>query len=374
MFAFTDEQLQLRESVRRYLVDHATVGRTRELMDDPEGFDRPSFRGLFNELGIGGVHIPEEYGGAGLSFVELCIVLEEMGRALYPSPYLSSNVLAANALLLIGSVEQKAEWLPLISSGERIATVALYEDSNRSDVADIKQCVKDGSFTGTKSFVSDATVADLFIVVARDEINQCDAPSFWLVHSNDSGIQVSPIESIDKTRRIGRISFDKVNVELLGDSDRDANGFDEFIDFASVALANEMVGGAQWLLESSVEYANNRVQFGRPISSMQAIKHKCADLLLEIELAKSGAYRAAQAIATGDPSFPVYASIAKAAANDAYMRAAADAIQIHGGIGFTWDNDTHLWFKRAKASQVLLGTSEFHHDQLLDRIDLLEAD
>lgn len=374
MFAFTDEQLQLRESVRRYLVDHATVGRTRELMDDPEGFDRPSFRGLFNELGIGGVHIPEEYGGAGLSFVELCIVLEEMGRALYPSPYLSSNVLAANALLLAGSAEQKAEWLPLISSGERIATVAVYEESNRSDVADIKQCVRDGSFTGTKSFVPDATVADLFIVVARDATNQYDAPSFWLVHSKDSGIQVSPIESIDTTRRIGRISFDNVNVEILGDPDRHTNGFNEFIDFASVALANEMVGGAQWLLESSVEYANNRVQFGRPISSMQAIKHKCADLLLEIELAKSGAYRAAQAIATGDPSFPVYASVAKAAANDAYMRAAADAIQIHGGIGFTWDNDTHLWFKRAKASQVLLGTSEFHHDQLLDRIDLLEAD
>lgn len=374
MFAFTDEQIQLRESVRRYLTDHATVGRTRDLMDDPDGFDRQSFHGLFNELGIGGVHLPEEYGGAGLTYVELCVVLEEMGRVLYPSPYLASNVLAANALLIAGTTEQKAELLPLISSGTRIATVGLYEDSNRSDVANIKQCVVEGLFSGTKSFVLDATVADSFIVIARDGPDPYDAPRFWLTTPNDPGIKCGAMESIDSTRRISTVSFDNVSVELLGETERDLTGFDKFIDLASAALANEMVGGAQWLLESSVEYANNRVQFGRPISSMQAIKHKCADLLLEIELAKSGAYRAAQAVADDDPALPVYANIAKAAANDAYMQAATDAIQIHGGIGFTWDNDTHLWFKRAKSSQVLLGTSEIHRDQLLDRIDFLEAD
>ncbi|MCY4129861.1 MAG: acyl-CoA/acyl-ACP dehydrogenase [Gammaproteobacteria bacterium] len=373
-FAFTDEQLQLRESVRRYLTDHATVSRTRELMGDSDGFDRQSFQGLFNELGIGGVHLPEEYGGAGLSYVELCVVLEEMGRALYPSPYLSSNVLAANALLLTGTTEQKAELLPLIASGARLATVALYEDSNRSDVANIEQIVVGGSFTGTKSFVLDATVAECFVVVAREGSDRHNAPRFWLADSNDPGIKCSATESIDSTRRIGSVSFDNVSVERLGEAERDLTRFDKFVDLASVALANEMVGGAQWLLESSVEYANSRVQFGRPISSMQAIKHKCADLLLEIELAKSGAYRAAQAVADDDPALPVYANIAKAAANDAYMKSAADAIQIHGGIGFTWDNDTHLWFKRAKSSQVLLGTSEIHRDQLLERIDFLEAD
>ena len=343
-------------------------------MDDPDGFDRHSFLGLFNELGIGGVHVPEEYGGAGLSYVELCVVLEEMGRVLYPSPYLASNVLAANACLLAATVEQKSELLPLIASGARLATVALYEDSNRSDVANIKQSVVGESFTGTKSFVLDATVAESFIVVAREGPDPHDAPRFWLTRPNAPGITCSATESIDSTRRISTVSFENVSVELLGDPEGDVTGFHKFIDLASVALANEMVGGAQWLLESSVEYANNRVQFGRPISSMQAIKHKCADLLLEIELAKSGAYRAAQAVADDDPSLPIYASIAKAAANDAYMQAAADAIQIHGGIGFTWDNDTHLWFKRAKSSQVLLGSSEIHRDQLLDRIDLLEAD
>lgn len=374
MFAFTDEQLQLRESVRRYLIDNATVNRTRELMDDPVGFDRSSFQGLNNELGIGGVHVPEEYGGAGLSYVELSIVLEEMGRALFPSPYLSSNVLAANALLLTATAEQKAELLPLITSGTCLATVALYEESNRSDVANIKQSVIDGSFTGAKSFVLDATVAERFILVARDGPDPHDALRFWLTNADNPGIKCNATESIDSTRRIGSVSFDNVSAEMLGDAEADLSGFDHFNNLASVALANEMVGGAQWLLESSVEYANRRVQFGRPISSMQAIKHKCADLLLEIELAKSGAYRAAQAVAEDDPGLPVYASIAKVAANDAYMQAATDAIQIHGGIGFTWDNDTHLWFKRAKSSQVFLGTSEIHRDHLLDRIDLLEAD
>lgn len=371
-YAFTDEQLQLKESVRRYLNDHATIHRTRELMDDPEGFDRPSFEGLFNELGVGAVHVPEEFGGAGLGYVELCIVLEEMGRSLFPSPYLSSNVLATNAVLLAGTAEQKAELLPPIASGAQIATVALYEESNHSDIKNVTQSVIDSSFTGVKSFVTDGNVADQIIIVAKHDANPNAKPKFWLAKSDDPGTTCTGMASIDTTRRISRVSFDNVKVEPLGDLETDLSVFEQFIDFALVALANEMVGGAQWLLESSVDYANNRVQFGRPISSMQAIKHKCADLLLEIELAKSGAYRAAQATANDDPALPVYASIAKAAANDAYMQAAADAIQIHGGIGFTWDNDTHLWFKRAKSSQVMFGTSEIHRDQLLDRVDLLE--
>ncbi len=372
-YAFTDEQLQLRESVRRYLNDHGTVLRTRELMDDPEGFDQPSFQGLFNELGVGGVHVPEEFGGAGLGYVELCIVLEEMGRSLFPSPYLSSSVLAANAVLLAGTLEQKADLLPPIASGGQVATVALYEESNLTDIGNVTQCVVDNSFTGVKSFVTDGHVADQIILVAKHAANPNGKPKFWLSRSDDPGITCTSMTSIDTTRRISRVSFENVKVEPLGDVEADFSVFDQFIDFALVALANEMVGGAQWLLESCVDYANNRVQFGRPISSMQAIKHKCADLLLEIELAKSGAYRAAQAIADDDPALPVYASIAKAAANDAYMLAAADAIQIHGGIGFTWDNDTHLWFKRAKSSQVLLGTSEIHRDQMLERVDLLEV-
>lgn len=372
-FMFTDEQLQLRESVRRFLTDHASTRRTRELMGDPEGFDQQSFQGLFDELGIGGIHIPEEFGGTGLSYVELCIVLEEMGRSLFPSPYLSSNVLAANAILLAGTAEKKAQLLPIVAAGDVVVTVALYEDNNRFDVKNVTQCVRDESFTGTKSFVTDGSVADYIIVVAKDAANRGANPRFWISTADDPGIVRTSMESIDTTRRISRVSFDNVRVEPLGDIENDEDVFDQFVSYAQVALSNEMIGGAQSLLDSSIEYANNRVQFGRPISSMQAIKHKCADLLLEIELAKSGAYRAAQAVASEEHALPAYASIAKAAANDAYMRAAADAIQIHGGIGFTWDNDTHLWFKRAKSSQVFFGTSELHRDQLLDHIDLLKV-
>ena len=374
MFAFTDEQLQLRESIRRFLTDHATTSRTRELMDDQVGFDQQTYKRLFDELGIGGIHVPEEYGGAGLSYVELCITVEEMGRALYPSPYLSSNVLAANALLLAGTSEQKAELLPSITSGDKIVTVALYEESNHSNIEDVTQSVIDNSFTGVKTTVTDGTIVDQFVVVANDGAKETNSPCFWLTRTNDPGVTQSPTTAIDTTRRIATVSFENVMVERLGESARDNDEFERFMSFAIVALANEMVGGAQRLLDSSVDYANTRVQFGRPISSMQAIKHKCADLLLEIELAKSGAYLAAQAIATNDPAVPAYASVAKAAANDAYMRAANDAIQIHGGIGFTWDNDTHLWFKRAKSSQVWLGTSETHRERLLDRIELLETD
>ena len=372
MYAFTDEQLQLRETLRRFLSDTVSTRRIRELMDDPIGFDRDDYNQLVAELGLGGVHIPEAYGGAGLRYVELCITLEEMGRALLPSPYFSSNVLAANAILLAGSSDQKTELLPLLATGEQIATVALYDESNASDSVKTSQAVIDGSFTGVKSFVTDGMAADMLILTANDGNNQQNETKFWLARGDDAGITRTPLTSIDSTRRIAKVEFDDVAVKPL-DGTSDSGVCQRFCDLAMVALANEMVGGAQWLLESSVEYANNRVQFGRAISSMQAIKHKCADLLLEIELAKSGSYRAAQAVAEDEEALPAYARIAKAAANDAYMLAATDAIQIHGGIGFTWDNDTHLWFKRAKSSQVWFGASEQHRDQLLDHVHLLEA-
>ena len=371
MYAFTDEQLQLRESIRRFLSDNATTKRTRELMTDSDGFDRQTFQRLLGELGIGGIHVPEEYGGAGLTYIELCIALEEMGRTLYPSPYFASNVLAINAILLAGTEEQKANLLPRIVSGEMIATVAIYEDGNRTDLSKLNQTVVDNAFTGRKRFVIDGSVANLIVLIANCDTPNSTEPQFWLARTDDSGLRVTATESIDTTRRISQIDFTNVGVERLGAGDRPTSYYSHFVDLALVALANEMVGGAQVLLDSAVEYANHRVQFGRTISSMQAIKHKCADLVLEVELAKSAAYRSAYAAATMEQALPEYAVTAKAAANDAYMRAAADTIQIHGGIGFTFDNDTHFWFKRAKSSQVLFGTSEVHRELLLQRMQLV---
>lgn len=355
------------------MAERTSTKQTRELMESISGFDESLYRQLLAELGVGGIHVPEEYGGAGLSYEELAIVLEEMGRVLYPSPFFSSHVLATNALLLVGSPEQKAEWLPKIASGEVNATVAFYEDSNLRDLRNFQQTVQNGRFTGSKERVTDAFGANLIIVIAPDAVAD-RMPCFWLARcGRDADIRYEPTNSIDETRRIGEVGFYDVPVERLGDGGHTQQLYSQFIDFACVALANEMVGGAQWLLESAVEYANNRVQFGRPISSMQAIKHKCADLLLEVEFAKSAAYRAATAIAEGDSKLPEYASIAKAASNTAYMQAANDAIQIHGGIGFTWDNDTHLWYKRAKSSEVFFGTTEMHRETLMQRIDLAEG-
>ncbi len=368
-YAFSDEQLQLRDSTRRFLHDHANTKRTRELMDDPLGYDRTIYQRLLSELGIGGVHVPQDFGGVGLSYVELCIVLEEMGRALYPSPYLMSNVLAVNALLLAGSETQKSQLIPKIVTGDTVVTVCVYEDSNRTNIDAIKQVVHDGTFSGVKHNVIDGMAADQFVLIAKDANQPDGPPKFWLAQTQNSGISKTLLQGIDSTRRIARIEFDAVPVELLSATDRGSETFYRFLALAYVALANEMAGGTQQLLESSVAYANERVQFGRTISSMQAIKHKCADLLLTTELAKSAAYRAAQACALHENEMYEYASIAKAAANDAYMQAASDAIQIHGGIGFTWENDTHLWFKRAKSSEVLFGTSEWHREELLNRMN-----
>ena len=374
MYAFTDEQHQLRETVSRFLSDSSTTQNIRNLMDSDLGYEPDVFKSLVQDLGLGGVHVPEEYGGAGLSYVELCIVLEELGRNLLPSPYLASCVLATNVLLQNGTQDQRAEWLPLLVSGQKVATVAIYENDKLSTLTHVSQAVVNGKFSGSKHFVIDGANADILILTALDAGNVDGLPRFWLVDASAPGINRSPVDSIDSTRQLARIDFEDVAVEPIGVKST-KNSLSHYLDTVYVALANEMVGGAQALLDSAVEYSKTRVQFGRTIGSMQAIKHKCADLLLEVELARSAAYVAAHSVSEKHTELLQHACIAKACANDAYMKAAADAIQVHGGIGFTWDNDTHLWFKRAKSSQVLFGVSEFHRDQLIQRMATsLQAD
>ena len=362
MYAFTDEQLQLRETVQRFLVNHSTTKTTRALIDSADSFDTDTYKALLLELGIGGIHVPEHFGGVGLGYVELCIVLEEMGRNLYPSPFFSSNVLATNAILNGDSEQLKSTLLPQLVNGDAIGTVALYEASDNISADDITTAVKDNRYTGTKRLVTHAPDATVIVIAARDGNENDGRVHFWIACNPIEGMTVKPTESLDETRPLYELSFTDTPVERLSTS---TQSYSNFIDHAIVALANEMVGGAQALLDSAVEYANNRVQFGRPISSMQAIKHKCADLLLEVELAKSAAYRAAQAISDDDPSASEIACIAKAAASEAYMQAATDTIQVHGGIGFTWENDTHLWFRRAKSSQVWFGATEVHRETFL---------
>ena len=366
MYVFTDEQEQLRETVRRFFSDNSSTQTIRDLMESETGYEPSIYQALMQELGLGGIHVPEPFGGAGLSYVEQCIVLEEMGRSLLPSPYLSSCVLAVNAVLTFGNPEQQAKLLPPIVSGERLATVALYDQRGPVSQRALTQNVVDSMFTGEKHFVTDGQIADQIFVIAP--IESSSTPQCWLVEGTTAGINRKKLTSIDSTRQLATLRFEDVPVEPLGPTENTETALNHWLDLAYVAIANEMVGGAQALLDSAVQYSKERVQFGRTIGSMQAIKHKCADLLLEVELARSAAYTAAHSVALSDPDLSQHACIAKSAANDAYMKAAADTIQVHGGIGFTWDNDTHLWFKRAKSSQVLFGNSEFHREQLLAHI------
>ena len=360
-FLFTEEQTQLRESVRRFLGNVSTPAEVRRLMDTQSGYDTTVWRQLHEDLGLGGIHVPTEYGGAGLGYVELGIVLEEMGRALLCSPYFSSHVLATTALQLTASDDQKTDWLPQLANGSKIGTLAIYEDQAEFDPTQSNVCVKNNRITGSKRLVTDGTVADVFIV-ASQESSDC----LHLVESAAQGLSVVPQDALDPTRKLTMLNLDNVPCRALPNSN--AAVVEKLHQIVAGVLANEMIGGAQYLLETSVEYSNQRVQFGRSISSLQAIKHKCANLLLDVELAKSTTYGAMQSLASLSPDSLAHCAMAKAAANEAYLRAAADTIQVHGGIGFTWENDTHLWFKRAKSSEVFLGTSTFQREKYLHEL------
>jgi len=323
-------------------------------------------------LALPGVHIPEQYGGAGFGMVELCIVAEELGRALLCAPYFSTAVLAANAILNAGTPEQKASLLPDLASGARLATLAVTELNGVWDPQAIALVATPAAggylLNGTKSYVVDGHLAELLVVAARlPATTGTEGLALFTLRGDSGGVERQRLESMDATRKLARIDFRGAHADLLGTLDNGAKSLSRTLDQAAIALANEMVGGAQALFDSAVNYTKLRVQFGRTIGSFQAIKHKCADMLLDLELAKSAAYYAAQAAAVEDPEWPAQACLAKAAASETYMRMAAECIQLHGGIGFTWDNDTHLWFKRAKSSEVFLGQPNYHRELLMQR-------
>lgn len=371
-FIFTDEQEQFRGILRRYLNEKLPPPEVRRAMATDMGWDREQWRQINQALGLCGVQIPEAYGGQGFGFVELAIVLEEAGRALLCAPLFSSAVLAANTILNAAREDQKHALLPGIASGDCIATLAFTEENGRWDSAGIAMtaAASDGGhrLNGVKSFVVDGHSADLILVLARRPGTTGDAGlSFFTVAGNAEGLQRRLLQSVDTTRKLARLEFSDVRAELLGEADAAAGPFSKTLDQAAVCLANEMIGGAERLRQSALDYAMMRMQFGRPIASFQAIKHKCADMLVDVELARSAAYYAAEAAAENDPDLPAIASLAKACAADAYIQAARETIQIHGGIGFTWDNDTQLWFKRAKSSEVFLGSPAYHRELLMQR-------
>ncbi|MBW3668569.1 MAG: acyl-CoA/acyl-ACP dehydrogenase [Actinobacteria bacterium] len=369
-FAFSEEQEELRKSVRRFLEDKSPSTEVRRLMETTEGYDAAVWDQMANQLGLQGLAIPEEFGGSGYGYVELIVVLEEMGRALLCAPYFSTIALAANALLASGDDAAKKEFLPGIASGETIATVALTEDSGRWDEAGITATANkagDGyTLDGTKSFVLDGHTASLILVAARTGAGI----GLFAVDGGAAGLTRTPLSTMDQTRKQARLELSGVPARLVGGEGDGWRILGKTLDLAAIALAAEQVGGAQLCLEMAVQYAKDRVQFGRPIGSFQAIKHKCADMLLEVESAKSAAYYAGWAAAEDNDEVPVVASLAKAYCSDAYFHAAAENIQIHGGIGFTWEHDAHLYFKRAKSSELLFGDPAYHRELLAQRIGL----
>jgi alkylation response protein AidB-like acyl-CoA dehydrogenase len=369
-FAFSEEQDELRRAVRRFLEEKSPVGEVRRLMDTPEGYDTAIWDQMAQQLGLQSMAIPEEYGGAGFSAVELTVVFEEMGAALLCAPYFSTVALGANAILISGDPAAKQELLPGIASGETIATLAYTEDTGRWDPEGVTLAARPSGdgwvLEGTKSFVLDGHVATLVLVVARTDTGL----SLFAVQGDAPGLLRTPLGTLDQTRKQARLVFNDTPARLIGSPGAAAPGVSATLDRAAVALAAEQVGGAQRCLEMAVDYAKSRVQFGRPIGSFQAIKHKCADMLLKVESAKSAAYYAGWAAAEDSEELPVMASLAKSYCSEAYFHAAAENIQIHGGIGFTWEHDAHLYFKRAKSSELLLGDPSYHRELLAQRIGI----
>jgi len=381
-FAFDEDQEQLRAAARGFLAAHSSPARVRAAMATDAGWDAAVWRRIGAELGWPAVIIPEAYGGIGLGFVELVALMEEMGATLLCAPFFSSVCLGASALLAAGTEEQKQAYLPGIAAGETTATLAWSEPGGRRPDAGAIAAVAERRgegfrLRGTKSYVVDGHTAGVLIVAARAPGSAgADGVSLFVLPADTPGVGRRLLPTMDQTRKLAAVTLADVAVPATALMGAEGGGWPALartLDRAAVALAAEQVGGAGRCLDLSVAYAKERVQFGRPIGSFQAIKHKCADMLLLVESARSAAYYAGWAVSVDDPEVPVLAALARAYCSDAYFRCAAEAIQIHGGVGFTWEYDVHLYFKRAHASAVLLGDASHHRERVARALGLGEG-
>jgi alkylation response protein AidB-like acyl-CoA dehydrogenase len=369
MFGTSEEQEELRASVRRFVTDRAPLAKVRQLMDAGE-IDREFWAQAGAQLGLQGIAIPEEYGGSGFSFAEQAIVLEELGAGLYGGPYLPSAVLAATALLASPDESARQQLLPGIASGETIAALAFTEEDGSWDPAGIRlAAAKNGDgwvLDGHKSFVLSGAEASLYLVVAVAD----GGLSLFAVDAGASGLTATALPTLDQTRNLARLDLAAVPARLIGSTGDATAILDRVLDIAAIALAAEQLGAAQRALDITVDYTKTRHQFGRPIGSFQALKHRMADLLMEVESLRSAVAYAASAVAEGSDEVPALASLLKAYASETYFHVAAEMIQMHGGIGFTWEHDAHLFFKRAKSSELFLGDGAYHRERLAQRIGL----
>jgi alkylation response protein AidB-like acyl-CoA dehydrogenase len=377
-FGFSDEQDEFRAVVRRFLEERWSVAEVRRLADTPEGFDRGTWKQMAAELGLQGLALPETVGGQGFSFVELGIALEEMGRQLAGGPFLASAVLAAEALSGAGDAAQRAEWLPAIAAGDTIAALAVLEPSGAPGVEGVSAtCRRDASgwrVSGAKAAVLDGQNADLLVVAAREPGSRGEAGlSLLLVRADAPGLTVTPVAGLDLTRKLADLTLADAPAVPLGAPGGAGAALARTLDLGAIALAAEATGAAARCLEMAVAYAKTRVQFSRPIGSFQAIQHKAAEVLLELESARSAAYWSWWVASQGGAApaeLAEAASVAKATCSDALSRAAAENVQIHGGVGFTWEFDCHLFFRRAKTTELLLGDPIWHRARIAERLGL----
>jgi len=349
------EHGELRQAVREFLSERSPSGEVRRLMEAGESRDDEVWALLAGQLGLTGIAVPERFGGAGYGPAELGIVLEEMGGSLLVAPYFATVALAGQALAASGDDDAMARWLPGIADGSVTATLAVAEDSGAWDLAEVAAVAEPASggwvVTGSKLFVIDGHTADLLLVVAHAP----DGPGVFAVERGAAGVESARLDALDMTRALASVALHGAPAVRVG-ADRDtAAWLSEVRDLALAALAAEQLGGAARCLDMAVGYAKVREQFGRPIGSFQAIKHKCANLLLEVESGRSAVYHANEAVAGSQPDAPLAAALAYIYCSQAFTHAAKECIQIHGGIGYTWEHDAHLYLRRAKSSELLFG-------------------
>jgi alkylation response protein AidB-like acyl-CoA dehydrogenase len=365
-FGLTETQQVMKNSAREFFSAECPIAEVRRLMETPTAYDAALWRKMAHQ-GWTGIVFDEEHGGLGLGLVEMAVALEEMGRALLPGPYLSTVLLAGVAIDAAGNPAQKRKYLPRIANGEARATLALLEASARWDPdavqLDAQPTPAGFALTGRKMFVPDAAAADFLVCAARRGPDL----GLFVVPRGAPGLTVSPLPAIDETRKLYQVAFDDVPVAAedclaIGDSARAA--LDRALAVSTVALVAEMVGGMQRVMEIAVEYAKARKQFGKPIGQFQAVQHLCADMLLLTESSRSAAYYAAWALQERAPEADAAVSIAKAYASDAYREVGNRGIQVQGGMGFTWENNAHLYYKRAKASELMFGDATYHRERI----------
>lgn len=373
-YVLSEEQESFKESLRRFLQTRSGEADVRRLIEDDRGYDPDVWSQLATQLGLQGLQVPEQYGGAGLGHQELAVALEEMGRVLYGGPIFSTVVLAVNTLLEADDHRACEAYLPAIAAGECVATVAFTEDDGGWDLDQINlQAVDVGSgdfrLDGAKSFVLDGHVADLILVLGVAQTG----PGLFAVSGRDldsTSLTRTSLPTLDLTRRQTRLQFDNVPARQVGIPGQGAAVMRRVLALAAVALSAEQVGGAQKCLDMAVDYAKQRIQFGRPIGSFQAIKHKCAEMSLKLGAARSASMYASWCAATRSADLMEEASVAKAYCSETFIYAAAENLQIHGGIGFTWEHAAHLYLRRAKSSELFLGDGRYHRERVIQHLGL----